>query len=83
MNTKLTLSIEPELIKEIKKYSHQKGISISKIVQDYFTILTQKNKQKKKSAVDELSGMIEDLDIPENFNAETEREKYLLKKHLK
>ena len=36
MNTKLTLTIEEEVIKIAKRYAKQKGISLSEMVENYF-----------------------------------------------
>lgn len=36
MNTKLTLTIEKEVIKIAKRYAKQKGVSLSEMVENYF-----------------------------------------------
>jgi len=40
MNTKLTLTIEEEVIKIAKHYAKQKGISLSEMVENYFKFIT-------------------------------------------
>ena len=40
MNTKLTLTIDNNIINEAKKYAGQKRISLSKLVEFYFSSLT-------------------------------------------
>ncbi|MBW2960747.1 DUF6364 family protein [Mesonia aestuariivivens] len=50
MNTKLTLTIEQEIIKKAKEYAKDKNRSLSDIVENYLKILTgaeQKEKTKK------------------------------------
>ncbi|MFN2262476.1 MAG: DUF6364 family protein [Psychroflexus sp.] len=43
MNTKLTLTIEKEVIKIAKVYAKEKGQSLSKMVENYFKLITQDN----------------------------------------
>ena len=40
MNTKLTLTIEKEVIKIAKKYAKEKGQSLSEMVENYFKFVT-------------------------------------------
>lgn len=48
MNTKLTLTIEKEVIEEAKEYAKAKGQSLSDLVENYFKLIT-KDKRKVKS----------------------------------
>ena len=43
MNTKLTLTIEKEVIKIAKAYAKDKGQSLSKMVENYFKFIAQDN----------------------------------------
>lgn len=47
MKTKLTLRLDEELIKTAKQVAVERGISISRIVANYFTGLRQTNLQDK------------------------------------
>ncbi len=40
MNTKLTLTIEKEVIEVAKKYAKEKGYSLSELVENYFKLIT-------------------------------------------
>ncbi|PVW14581.1 DUF6364 family protein [Marixanthomonas spongiae] len=40
MNTKLTLTLEKEVIETAKKYAKEKGQSLSEMVENYFKLLT-------------------------------------------
>lgn len=40
MNTKLTLTIEKEVIEIAKKYAKEKGQSLSEMVENYFKMVT-------------------------------------------
>jgi len=48
MNTKLTLTIEKEIIKRAKVYAKDKNRSLSDIIENYLKILT-KEEQKEKA----------------------------------
>lgn len=47
MNTKLTLTIEQEIIKRAKEYAKNQNRSLSDIIENYLKILT-KEEQKEK-----------------------------------
>jgi hypothetical protein len=48
MNTKLTLTIEQDIIKKAKEYAKDNNRSLSDIIENYLKILT-KDEQKEKS----------------------------------
>lgn len=48
MNTKLTLTIEKEVIDIAKEYAKEKGQSLSEMVENYFKILTSGRKKVKE-----------------------------------
>jgi len=58
MNTKLTLTIEKEVIEEAKQYAIDKGQSLSSLVENYFKLLT---KDKRKIKPDQLSPRVKRL----------------------
>jgi len=78
MKTKLTLSIDEEKIKKIKRYAKQKEISISNIVEKHFDELVSRV-PKKKLDVMELKGLFGKA--PKKFNADKIRWEHLKKKH--
>lgn len=45
MNTKLTLTIEKNVIEQAKKYAKDKGQSLSDLVENYFKLLTSEEIQ--------------------------------------
>ncbi len=47
MNTKLTLTIEEEVIKVAKEYAKEKGQSLSDLVENYFKLITNERRQIK------------------------------------
>ncbi|MGJ8744137.1 DUF6364 family protein [Polaribacter sp.] len=62
MNTKLTLTIEKEVIEIAKKYAKEKGQSLSEMVENYFKfITTSENEVQEKELsykVSKLRGII-------------------------
>lgn len=58
MNTKLTLTIEKEVIEVAKEYAKEKGQSLSDLVENYFKLLTIERRSIKS---DELSPRIKRL----------------------
>ncbi len=77
MQSKLTLSIEQEVIDQAKAYAKGQGISLSKLVQDFL-------KRKAKPEVEipeELKGIYGALKLPDNLSPDEARLDYLLKKH--
>lgn len=48
MNTKLTLTIEQEIIKRAKEYAKDKNRSLSDIIENYLKILTKEEKRKRQ-----------------------------------
>lgn len=45
MNTKLTLTIEKEVIKTAKEYAKDKGQSLSDLVENYFKLITRDRRE--------------------------------------
>lgn len=66
MNTKLTLTLEKEVIDGAKKYAKEKGQSLSEMVENYFKFVTvsrQKVKEKQLSPrIRKLRGIIKTTD---------------------
>jgi predicted CopG family antitoxin len=57
MNTKLTLTIERDIIESAKKYAKSKNRSLSDIIENYLKHLTNKDSNTEN----ELNPMIESL----------------------
>lgn len=82
MNTKLTLTIEKEIIEEAKEYAKEKGQSLSDLVENYFKLIT-KDKRKVKSKqlsprVKRLRGI---LKVDKDFDYKKTLEDELSKKY--
>lgn len=66
MNTKLTLTIEKEVIEIAKEYAKEKGQSLSEIVENYFKFVAVKrikvNEKELSPKVKKLRGIIKNND---------------------
>ncbi len=83
MNTKLTLTIEREIIERAKNYAKGKNRSLSDIIENYLKILTKEernNKRKKLNpAVESLKGSFK---MPKDMDYKKELKNRLEKKYL-
>ena len=82
MNTKLTLTIEQELIRKAKEYAKNKNRSLSDLIKNYLKVLT-----KKEELTAKLDPSIESLQssfkAPKNFNYKKELQNRREEKYLK
>ena len=83
MNTKLTLTIEREIIERAKNYAKGKNRSLSDIIENYLKILTKEernNKRKKLNpAVESLKGSFK---MPKDMDYKKQLKNRLEKKYL-
>jgi hypothetical protein len=83
MNTKLTLTIEKDIIERAKNYAKEKNRSLSDIIENYLKALTekeQKHKDKKLNPiVDSLRGSFK---MPKNMDYKKELRNRLEEKYL-
>ncbi|MFC5282994.1 DUF6364 family protein [Pedobacter alpinus] len=82
MNTKLTLTIEQELIQKAKEYAKQKNRSLSDIVENYLKMLIKEEKKeliKLSPVVMSLQGSFK---APKDFDYKAELRNRLEEKYL-
>ena len=83
MNTKLTLTIEKEIIERAKIYAKDKNRSLSDIIENYLKMLTEKeekeNHQKLNPIVASLKGSFK---MPKNMDYKKELRNRLEDKYL-
>jgi hypothetical protein len=78
MNTKLTLSIDKNIIEKAKKYAKNRHKSVSKLIENYLKNIVVKNDYEKISPiVNELAGSIKNNKI----NLKEDYTEYLIKKY--
>jgi hypothetical protein len=81
MATKLTLSLDSKVIDQAKRYAEKKGVSLSKLVEEYFNKITTPHIAKRRKAIDELKGVLGR--VPEDFNNKKAKKEYLFEKYMK
>jgi len=83
MNTKLTLTIEQEIIKRAKVYAKEKNRSLSDIIETYLKVLTkEEQKQKNKKLNPVVKSLKGSFKIPKNMDYKKELRKRLEEKYL-
>ncbi len=82
MTTKLTLTIEEDVIKTAKSYAQKKGRSLSDLVENYLKTLSS-----KEMGTDDFSPRVKRLmgavKLPENFDYKEALKEGIAKKHGK
>jgi len=83
MNTKLTLTIEQEIIERAKNYAKEKNRSLSNIIENYLKILTKsERKQKVKKLNPIVSSLKGSFKMPKNIDYKNELRNRLEEKYL-
>jgi hypothetical protein len=82
MTTKLTLTMEDNVIEDAKKYARHKGKSLSKIVETYLKVIGQQEKSNNEisTKVLKLKGVIK---LSEGYDYKNELASALSKKYSK
>jgi hypothetical protein len=82
MNTKLTLTLEKEVIEIAKEYAKEKGQSLSELVENYFKLLTKDSKTEEmvelSQKVKSLKGI---LKVDQDFDYKKVLEEEIIRKH--
>ncbi len=83
MNTKLTLTIEQDVIQKAKDYAKDKNRSLSDIIENYLKSLTQENSEENKPKLTPIVKSLKgSFKMPEDFDYKEELKKVLEEKHL-
>lgn len=80
MSTKLTLRMNPLLIKRAKAYAKRRGMSVSQIVGDYFSLLNQQVKSEIATSLPltrSLRGVLKGAEVSEEEYKKHLEDKYL------
>lgn len=81
MTSKLTLTVEKEIIERAKLYAKKTGRSLSGLIESYLESITKESKSEME-ITPKLKKIIGAVRLPKNFNEEQELRAYLEKKHL-
>jgi 2-hydroxy-3-keto-5-methylthiopentenyl-1-phosphate phosphatase len=80
MNTKLTLSLEKEVIEQAKSYAKKTGRSLSELVESYFKNLTEKI-DKEDEIHPKIKKLIGIITLPDDFDENKARDEYYKEKY--
>ena len=80
MTTKLTLTVEKDVIERAKCFAKSSGRSLSELIEQYLDTITQENNHQQVSP--KLKKLIGVVKLPKGFNEKKELQSYLEKKHL-
>lgn len=82
MNTKVTLSIDRDVIIKAKKVAAEEGKSLSSIIENYLKLLT-KNEAASIAISEDILKLKGSVKLPESFDYKKELPGIISKKHLK
>ena len=77
MKARLSLSIDTDILKEVKKLAAKKKISVSEMAEEYFKVITKPKRKLLTEILDELPKP----NLPEDFNWKEEYIKEKMKKY--
>lgn len=78
MQTKLTLSIDKQVIEKAKQFAHETDRSLSEIVESYLSYITDEKIENRDPEIDRLLGVIS---LSDDFDEKKEIRKILSEKH--
>lgn len=81
MTSKLTLTVEDSVIKKAKSYAKQTGRSVSELVENYLSTLTEEQKDTQHISP-KLKKIVGAVKLPPDFDEKDELRSYLENKHL-
>lgn len=80
MTTKLTLTVEKSIIERAKYYAKNTGRSLSELIENYLETITSDSVESELSP--KLKKIVGAVNLPQDFDDETELRTALEKKHL-
>lgn len=82
MNTKLTLTIEQDVIEKAKKYAKEKERSLSDLIENYLKALTKEGTQNDIELTPIVKSLKGSFNAPKNSDYKKDLAKRLSEKHL-
>jgi len=81
MTTKLTLTVEEDVIKKAKSYAKQTGRSLSELIETYLETLTEDHGETVQISP-KLKKLVGSVKLPADFDEKKELAAYFERKHL-
>jgi hypothetical protein len=82
MTTKLTLTIEQDVIKRAKIYAQRKGRSLSDLIENYLKTLVS-NEKTEDDLSPRVKRLVGSVKLPKDFDYKKDLEMEILRKHKK
>jgi hypothetical protein len=82
MNTKLTLSIDNDVITKAKRYAKNTGRSLSDLIENYLKTITSSDKDEF-SISPKVKALLGSIKVPEDFDYKTELSDIISEKYSK
>jgi len=82
MNTKLTLTIEQDVVEKAKKYASGKGRSLSDIVENYLKLIARDEPLQEPEISPGIKSLQGSFKAPKNFDYKKELSRKLEEKYL-
>ena len=83
MNTKLTLTIEKDIIEKAKNYAKDKNRSLSDIIENYLKAITKEELKPTNKKLNPVVGSLKgSFKMPKNMDYKKELKNRLAKKYL-
>lgn len=84
MNTKLTLTIDKDVIEQAKRYAKSENRSLSNLIESFLRQVSKnENKTNKKELHPEILALKGSIKVPKDFDYKKELEEALKEKYLK
>jgi len=84
MNTKLTLNIDKSTVERAKEYAYKNGKSLSKLVESYLKLVTQKTKDADDLDISpNVRALMGSFKASKDFDYKEELANAIAEKHLK
>ena len=82
MDSKLTLSIDKDVVRKAKVYAKSNGRSLSDLVENYLKLLTRNSSIEDSEYSPRVKSLLGCITLPEDFDYKNEVADYLTKKYL-
>jgi hypothetical protein len=82
MDSKLTLSIDKDVVRKAKVYAKSNGRSLSGLVENYLKLLTTNSSIEDSEYTPRVKSLLGCITLPEDFDYKKEVADYLTKKYL-
>ena len=83
MSTKLTLTLDKEIIEQAKKYAKGENRSLSNIIENYLKLITKEQKNKNKKLNPLIASLKGSFKAPKDLDYKKELEARLEKKWIR